>query len=239
MQSTFQTFLFSLAWLLFISWGTAKADLIDFESGYSDGESLNSVVTSTNRVTFVPSGTTSVYHIAKTGPGLSGFVPDDVPGGPGADRIGDFFLTDETVPDSNLAQQGDYGFYFAVPVVSLSLDTLDYRTDGGGKKGDMVKLEVFSDPSFLTLVGYSEFEVQPGLTDGAVQVLSISGVGPFSSAKISSSGNDVGTGIDNISFETIRLSPPTPTPEPTSFLLWGVVGGAGGLWGARKRWKKR
>ncbi len=58
----------------------AFADVIDFESGFVDLQAVGVVVTATNTVTFgvEPCGEEqSTAFIAKTGPAVTGFLPND------------------------------------------------------------------------------------------------------------------------------------------------------------------
>ena len=203
----------------------ARADLIDFESGFVDLQAVGVVATASNTVTFAvgpnggsPSGT---GFIAGVGAPTTSFVPVDTPA---AASAGAFFLTDEIAgPVAAL----DYFISFQSPVLNLEMDLFDYRVDGGPSIGDTATLNVYADAARTILVGSASFTIpSPNPVDGNVEHLAI--LAPAStilSAHLTFSGTDVGTGIDNIQFTTI--------PEPASMILFGL--GVAGVSLARRR----
>jgi len=186
----------------------AFADLIDFETGFADSDPVTAVVTATNVVTFgvEPCGAPGTAFIAETGTPTTAYVPtDDIPTG----ASGSFFLTDETAgPSTSL----DYCISFATPVNNLSVDLYDYRTDGGASVGDVATLTVFDAGG--SPVGSVTFTITAGLPDPNLATLSIqSPTGLISSAELSFSVSDKGTGIDNIDFTTNIVPPPMQVYE--------------------------
>jgi hypothetical protein len=202
----------------------ANATVINFESGFSDLDPVGVVVVPGNSVTFSvgPStGPTGTAIIAGVGGPETAFVSNDTPaGGVG----GSFFLTDER---SGPRMELDYFIEFATAVSNLSLDLYDYRRDGGPSIGDMATLTVFSDVIGGTVVGMATYTIpSPNPVDGNVAHLSIlTPTSPIMAAHLSFSEGDVGTGIDNITFETV--------PEPATASLLGLA--LCGLLGVRRR----
>jgi hypothetical protein len=202
----------------------AHASVIDFESGFSDLDPVGVVVVPGNSVTFSvgPStGPTGTAFIAAVGGPQTAFATNDTPAG-GAG--GNFFLSDETTgPRLRL----DYFMEFAVGVQNLALDLYDYRRDGGPAIGDSATLTVFSDIIGGTVVGSATYTIpSPNPVDGNVANLSILlPSGPIMAAHLSFSTGDVGTGIDNITFETV--------PEPATASLLGLA--LCGLLGVHRR----
>jgi len=184
----------------------AFADVIDFESGFVDLQPVGVVVTATNTVTFgvvttVPCTNPTTGFIAEAGLPQTAYVPtDDIPL---AASGGSFFLTDETAgPSATL----NYCISFATPVINLSLDLYDYRTDGGASVGSNATLTVFDAGS--SPVGSVKFEIPPREPDPNLATLSIpSPTGLISTAELSFNKTNKGTGIDNIKFTTTVLSP--------------------------------
>jgi len=178
----------------------AFADLIDFETGFIDKQPVGDVITATNIVTFGVGSCAAPTpaFIAETGTPTTAYVPtDDIPTG----ASGSFFLTDQTAaPKTTL----DYCISFATPVNNLSVDLYDYRADGGASVGDVATLSVFNAGG--SPVGSVTFVIPPGTPDPNLATLSIqSPTDLISSAKLSFSSPDKGTGIDNILF---NIAPP-------------------------------
>ena len=117
------------AWAMLVCTGTAKADLIDFETGFSGLEAVGTIVTPSNAVTFSVGSST-------IGPGAGpGFVAGvgDLPGvafdgTAGIDSVitpsvaGSYFLTDEFLPAPSNELELNYFLEFATPVTSISLN---------------------------------------------------------------------------------------------------------------------
>ncbi|TWU08974.1 PEP-CTERM motif protein [Symmachiella macrocystis] len=226
----------------------AQAGFIDFESGYSDLEIINSAIdTGDNLVTISTTGNTNsaFSYIAEVGtPPRTGFttggnaaVSDDeaVDG-----RAGGFFLTDDTVGDVAI-NSADYVFSFADGITDLSMDIFDFRVDGGAQNVGSTAtamLTLFSDEAMTNIVGMTSFtaDLQNQPIDGNWENLLVIADGVAVKAVLDLGGVDRGVGVDNISFTT-EPPPVNPVPEPSSFVLMGL--GAIGLIGFRRRQQRR
>jgi len=213
-------FLLILLALSFFLGTSAHAFLIDFETGFSDQQSVGNVGTAVNNLIFFvdtapPTSSTPFNHafIAKVGTPVTAFVPLDTPA---LTTSGDFYLTDE----SNGPTIGlNYFIFFEIPVFSLGLDLYDFRGDGGAPIGATATLNVFSDINWSVTVGMDSFTVptlQP--VEGNVARLSVSSPSAtIRTASVTFSHPDIGTGIDNIEWATA----PPAVPEPSTLLLLG------------------
>ena len=203
--------------------GQGMADAITFESGYTDRMALSApVTTGTNSVTIglTAAGAARTPYIAKVGAPETAFTPNDRPAD--VSRSGDYFLTDETKGPSEGVR--NYDFAFARPTANLSLDVYDYRgSDGGGKLGDTVTLSAFGDAGRANLVGSQTYKItDPNLPNGSIEMLSVANpTAPILSAELSFSRGDIGTGIDNITFDT---APAVPEPATLATLAAGLIG---------------
>ena len=187
-----------------------QADVIDFESGFSDMQAVTQIITPTNVVNFWVGLDQRPAYIAAVGLPTTAFVPKDTP--VDISVSGNYFLTDEiNGPWTKLP----YYMSFATPVQNLSLNLYDYRAvDGGPRLGDSVTLRVFDQAH--NLVGTDVYTIRwPNPVNGNIIWLSVmNSSAPITSASIEFSvRGDVGTGIDNISFTTV--------PLPASLLLLG------------------
>ena len=184
---------------------------IDFESGFSDLQPVDTVLAGGNQVTFgVGPGTTggiSPAFIAEVGNPVSGFNPNDGGGTAIEPEIGHFFLTDEIQGPSNIF---NHFIEFDQPVSSLSTDILDF-----GRLGSTVTLTAFSD-LFSTAIASDTFIVVPsGVPNTSLRTLFVEVPDNLiQSASIVHSAMDRGTGIDNITFEMETVD----VPEPSSML---------------------
>jgi hypothetical protein len=226
----------------------ARAGFIDFESGYSDLDTISGAIdTGDNLVTISTTGNTDsgFAYIANVGtPFRTGFttggnaaVADDeaVDG-----RAGGFFLTDDTIGDIAI-NSADYVFNFADGITELSLDILDFRLDGGAQVNDSATatLTLFSDEAMMNAIGSTSFTALSGddqPIDGNWENLLVIAQGVAVKAVLDLGGLDRGVGVDNISFTT-QPPPVNPVPEPSSFVLLGI--GAVGLLGFRRRQQRR
>ncbi|NBC32837.1 MAG: beta-propeller fold lactonase family protein [Alphaproteobacteria bacterium] len=178
-----------------------KSDpIIDFEEGFTEGDTVTSIVAGGNRVTIAqstPAGDARPAVIAETGSPHLAYLPGDGGGTDIEPRIGSFVLGDGEHTDIPI---GQISLTFDAPVDFLSLDLLDYR-DGGAVAGDQATLRTFSD-SFVTEVGSDSVTVTDGLPDGNLATLTVHDpAAPIRSAVLEFSGDgDTGTAIDNIQF---------------------------------------
>jgi len=183
--------------------GPAQADVIDFESGFSNQQSVSDVITATNTVTFSVGPARTPAYIAQVGLPTTAFVLKDTPADTSVS--GSFFLTDEyDGPSATL----DYYLSFATPVSNLSLNLYDYRAlDGGPRVGDRAILTVYDQNH--NVVGTDVFTINTILIpNGNVVLLSVQDpTAAIWLASLEFSRGDVGTGIDNITFTTVPLPP--------------------------------
>jgi hypothetical protein len=212
--------LFALVVLLGAA-GAAQAGFIDFESGFVDQQALGAVNTGDNVVTFsVGSLGGGDAYVAVVGRPTTAFVPFDTPEDTG--KSGEFFLTDE-IDGPTIAL--DYFMAFANPISSLFLHLYDFRGDGGAPVGSTVTLTLYDAAN--AVVGTDSFTSVAGMPEGAIVGLSAAAGSPAVWAALTFSEGDVGTGIDNLRFETV--------PEPSTVLLLGVGLAGAGLLVRRKR----
>jgi hypothetical protein len=195
--------------------GAHAATFIDFESGFTSGQTVSTVSVPGNTVTFslganstslVP--TTSSPFVAAVGSPVQGFDPKDGEGTDIVDEIGRFFLTD----GGGAGKSFSYLISFANPLRSFSVDLLDFDALSNG---DAV-ITAYSDSNYTTSIAVQSFsrDSPPYTSQTTRDMVNFSGIGNISSVSITYGSNDTGTGIDNISFETV----------PTPALLPGLIG---------------
>jgi hypothetical protein len=177
---------------------SSYAEVIDFEA-IAEGTALGTVKTSTNAVTFSVGGDVEgPAYVAGVGLPMTAFNPNDTPSSP--NHAGSRFLTDEPRGPS---RSNDYFLKFAQPVWLVSLEVYDFRVDGGPRIGDSVSLVLYSDDSFQKPVGRTSFVIKGDEPDQNVVPLKVMlECLTASSARIQFSRSDIGTGVDNITFET-------------------------------------
>ncbi len=183
--------------------GVVKAeDVIDFES-MGENEIITSIQTDTNTVSFESNEPGSDLAIAQIGAPATAFAIND---NIAEDVGGEMFLT---MPDLS---GSSYVFKFETPVLRIGFHLYDYR-DGTARPGDTAILTAYSDMEMTEIVGEDSVAIQISPVDGTVEWLQIiDPTGPIVVVRLVFSGYDPGTGIDNITFETI--------PD---FLLEGMV----------------
>ena len=187
-----------------VSW----ADIIDFESGgYSEGDSVGTVVTNTNTVSFYqgkgPNGGVFSLYIAEVG-GTTQYAfrtitdtNDTIYDNPIGGSPGIYFLTDRNLQ----ANAESYYFQFDSPVTSLSMDLYDFDNGSG-----QAVLTAFSGVNWTGSVGTSTPISSVG--DGSVVNLDLSSTSePFLSASLTwiNGSIDDETGIDNFTFTTVPI----------------------------------
>ncbi|MHC4198054.1 MAG: hypothetical protein ACYSRP_09150, partial [Planctomycetota bacterium] len=179
--------------IAFLPVKVAEADLIDFESGFANGDVVGLVTTTTNQVTFSVTGGGNCF-IADVGGQYTAFWPNDTPSG---GNPGSFFLTDE-FPRTYSAL--GYFLSFAFPVLHLSLELYDYE----GAEGAYATLTVFEDVAMTIPIGTDVYTHGPTPPpDGNVLTLSVlAPAGLIRAASLVFINPDNGTGIDNITFAT-------------------------------------
>ncbi|HEX5000090.1 MAG TPA: hypothetical protein VFY29_17855 [Terriglobia bacterium] len=177
----------------------AAADTIDFES-LAEGGTAGTIKTETNAVTFKVGSTAPTLPAYVAGVGLpqTAWNPNDTPNP--ATHAGSRFLTDEPRGPS---VGYDYFMAFENPVTSLSLDLYDFRPDGGPRIGDNVILNLYADEGYTMVVGQTRYTITGNEVDENVVPLSVRlNCATARTARLVFSHTDIGTGIDNITFET-------------------------------------
>lgn len=135
-------------------------------------------------------------------------------------QAGQFFVSDET---GRLSDRFDYVVDFSSDVSNVSLDAYDYRADGGGRVGDTVTLNAYN--AMNSLIGSDVYTITGREIDGVAYTFGVQADG-IRRVELVHSGSDVGTGIDNLSFDVGVSS----APEPAEWAMIGmgvlVLGGA-------------
>lgn len=198
----------------------AGSVVIDFEDGFVDGQKLDTISVSGVDVTIGTLSPSGIAYIAEVGGDTTGFAPNDKAH---SAQMGQFFVSDE--PD-RLSDRFDYSVQFSTEVSNVSLDAYDYRADGGGRKGDTVTLNAYN--AMNKIIGSDVYTITGSEVDGNAYTFGVKADG-ITRVELVHSGSDVGTGIDNLSFD-IGVS---AAPEPAE---WAMIGlGALVLCGALRR----
>ena len=191
--------------------------VIDFEEGFQDGQLLESISVSGVEVTIGTLSPSGRAYIAEVGGDTTGFAPRD---DAFSHQAGQFFVSDEA---DRLSDRFDYFVDFSSDVSNLSLDAYDYRADGGGRVGDTVTLNAYN--AMNTLIGSDVYTITGREIDGVAYTFGVQADG-IRRVELVHSGSDVGTGIDNLSFDVGVSS----APEPAEWAMIGmgalVMGGA-------------
>lgn len=180
----------------------ARADNIDFESGYTELNTVAAVATASNTATFTLSSGADPF-IAQVGDPRVAFGPSDTPvgGAPGS-----FFLT------SGSGMAADYLIAFDAPIASLTLDVYDFGGDASSTPGDTVTLTLFADADRTLPVGSDTYTIPSGsLPDGNAVFLAVASVSlPALAASVTFTTTfpDTGNGIDNLVFAPAQKSCP-------------------------------
>lgn len=203
----------------------ASIGVVDFESGFSDLELVNSVTADNGNVLTFSTGDqtpTSNPEIAQIGGQLTGFAPTD--GASLQSEIGNFFLTDGLAASNYFIE-----FSQAVSEVSIDLLDLDALFFNGGP--GVATVTVFSD-SFSTVINSQDF-LGSTATAETIDNFSISGnsnaIKSLSIVYSVNGAGDTGTGIDNITFTQFEASESVPEPASILGLLAFGAAGAGSM----------
>ncbi len=202
----------------------ASGGLIDFEDQkYRDGEKIDVITVDGVDVTFGTLDRNDKIYIAEVGgKKTSGFAPNDTPSG---GDPGNYFATDET--GNSLNHSDDYSINFSQAVQNVTLDTYDYRADGGAKVGDTVTLSAYDELN--RLIGSDVYTITGKEPEGNVITFGIKASGIYR-LELVHSRSDVGTGIDNLSFEVSVAA----VPEPAEWAMIGLGAVVLVFWGFRK-----
>ncbi len=186
-----------LLFLISLLASISYTEIIDFETGFNDCDPVTDVMLSDgNMVTFgvglSPLDQTCAY-IGKAGSPVTAYSPDDrIPDG----LDGQYFLADE---DNGPSIKLNYYIKFKDRIHDFALDLYDYRNDGGPNIGDSVTVSIYSD-DFTTKIADKKFMVVGGSADPNVFHFNLTGFGMVKSAGVVFQTYDVGTAIDNLSY---------------------------------------
>lgn len=220
--------------VLVIGWSlvfgrSAQADLIDFETGFSRMDPVDTVATATNQVTFSTLGLDNApTFVAEVGTtpkdafelNADGIVQGDTPQG---GNSGTYFLTD------GAGNKNNYLFDFEQPVSQFGVDLYDYVGDGGANPTDFATLRAYSDSARTNEVATASWVVPlPPPADGLAVPLAVSAPS-ITALTLEFSTFDRGTGIDNIQFVTV------PEPSAMTLAAMGLAGIFGWGWHMRRR----
>ncbi|MGB3636420.1 MAG: PEP-CTERM sorting domain-containing protein [Rivularia sp. (in: cyanobacteria)] len=199
-----------------IATNPAKAAVIDFESGFSDRQSVGTVTGSDgNQATFSVGrnvNNRSNAEIAQKGNPRTAFFPRDGARTSYSNLIGDFILT------NGEGNRDNYFIQFSTPVRNFSFDFLDLSQNRNST------LRAFSDSNFTNIIDQITITGSSSRGNSALDTVALNNLGSASSFSISS--RDASTAIDNINYDTV--------PEP--FTIFGTLVAAGfGVAMKRKR----
>lgn len=197
----------------------ARADVIDFETGFIDQDPVTGPITTpTNSVRFrFGAGTpSSDGFIARVGAPQTAFFPDDLPSG---GTPGDYFLSDESALGGSPSTALDAFIEFAEPVSNLSLELYDLELDG-----NTATLTAYADLARTQVVGTDSETISGTAPEGLVLPLSIPAPTTVIRAATLTTSNpaDTGTGIDNVTFITARVPIPGAALVVLGLLLFGT-----------------
>jgi hypothetical protein len=194
---------------------SAFADTIDFETD-AELDDVGNVVTATNTVTFkvddssdpnlsvLPDGV-----VVTTGAdtyGFSGTSADGVSGQSGVNSLSNNIAKESAEgPGIGNWNAFDYVLLFDSGVSNLSLDVYDFGDYPSVQAAGSITLNVYSDAAATVLVGSDSVDTSAAGNDSTVTLSVGSPSAPVLSAKVVDSKGDVGTAIDNVTFETAEF----------------------------------
>lgn len=188
--------------------GASRRATLDFETGFVDKQAIGTTVVEGVGVSVGTLSPGGVAYISEVGGDVTGFAPND---DAASERMGRFFVSDE--PD-RLTDRFDYVVSFSEAVSDVALDAYDFRADGGGRAGDTVTLNAYD--AMNQLVGSDTYTIVGNEPDGNAITFGVNVAG-IRRVELVHSGSDVGTGIDNISFDVGVAA----APEPAE---WAMIG---------------
>lgn len=188
-----------------------RAERIDFESGFTDQQTVDFINTPGNVVeVFVGSpGSREQAFIAEVGGAVTGFIPND--GSSLTSEIGSYFLTDGTDTPAVGSSTFSYFFQFEKAISYFEIALLDFQDGLPVGTPAVVTATAYSD-GFVNQVATNSIAISQSSPDPSVFSLSVGdGTTLFTSVEIANSIEDSGTGVDNIEFVTV--------PEPSSMMI--------------------
>ena len=199
---------------------TAYAGVIDFESGFANGQSVGSLVSgdlslsASCGASFLGS---QACVVAEQGTLPTAFVsPIRHNRGFDESRTGNASLTDA----EGTGASNNFFFISDIGLNWFSIDLLDYRMDGGAKLGDVVSINAFDHFGGALLASFA-FEIADGWEDGNIISASLASIEKFKFIEVVHSGKDVGTAVDNISFGADASS--VSEPSTIALILGGIA----------------
>ncbi len=177
---------------------SAAGDTIDFESGYTESQSVPVIVTATNEVSIKPD---TRIRIGKVGLPIVAFAPEDK--STAYPATGDYFVFDRT-GQTVVGSRDRYNFDFAKPIDSLSLRVFDYRVEQAALPGDWARLRVYRDYARTQLVGEHQVFLDGSEPDGnQLQLVVDQPMAEIRAATVRFNADETTTAVDFIQFSTV------------------------------------
>lgn len=238
-----KTLVISFAVAAFLPAAASAATLINFESGYTDNQALNSGTTlldSTGALSNVTLTTNNgSMSVEKTGrDSVNGFINDTMRGPDhendgGLNGLGDYFLrTTNALSGKNVNPVFELNFAGGASAVSGEIWDIDGINANNSEGWDVVAYFFDNTTSTLSSPIYSNNNLNQGSEnlDGQAWEFSFENQGIIAKLEFVFTGSKtsgIGTAVDNLRVSTV--------PLPASALL--LLAGVGGL-GAMRRFKK-